>query len=302
MSAVATFRDHPDNPLVEPPWPEALLGDPAVATPDESPDRAWHMFANSMRGIHHYTSPDGVHWGRHGCVGPGWRANLVRDEGLWHLFSEQFTVPQFRSHVALRTSRDLWTWSAPEPVLTPLLPWEGRVSRNCGNPCVVRADGRWRMYFSAGVVFLPDLGFCEPRHVGVAHAPALRGPWTKEPMPILSPSPADPFRNRGAGAIKVLADARHGWIGFNNGIFRDREGRSRSAILLLRSDDGLRWKPLQSEPVLAPEGGGWKRALVYQLDAKRVGDELWIYYNARSGWRFGRERIGLAVGRLQRSE
>jgi hypothetical protein len=292
------FRDHPANPLVEPPWPEVLLGDPAVVTPAESPDKAWHLFANSMRGIHHYTSPDGVHWGRHDRVGPGWRANVVCEDGLWHLFYEHFTVPQFRSYIARRTSRDLWSWTEPAPVLRPELAWEGRWSRNCGNPCVVRVADGWRLYYSANVVFLPDLGFCEPRHVGVANAPSLAGPWTRAPQPLLSPAADDPWRNRGAGAIKVIADPRHGWLGFNNGIYTDAQGRSRSAILLLASDDGLRWRALQDVPVLAPEGNGWKQALVYQLDVKRVGDELWLYYNARSDWRFGRERIGLAIGRV----
>jgi hypothetical protein len=31
------------------------------------------------------------------------------------------------------------------------------------------------------------------------------------------------------------------------------------------------------------------------VDVKRVGEALWMYYNARDGWRFGVERIGLAI-------
>ena len=111
---------------------------------------------------------------------------------------------------------------------------------------------------------------------------------------------SDPYRNRGAGAIKVIYDKDRGlFYGFNNGIYLDGEGRTRSAILLLSSKDGLSWDYAWPEPIVAPEGDGWKRALVYQLDVKRVGDEMWMYYNARSGWRFGKERIGLATCPIQ---
>ena len=292
--------DHPANPLVEPPWPEFLLGDPTVVLPEEAPDSAWHMFANTLLGIHHFTSPDGLHWGRHGKACSGMRPYVFKEGSTFYLFYERFTIPQFRSHIEVRESADLWEWSGPSAVLKPTLPWEGTWSRNCGNPCLVKVEGRYRLYFSAGVVFLPDLGFCEPLHIGVAHADDFKGPYRKEPEPILSPSPTEPYRNLGAGAIKVLRDEGRGlYYGFNNGIYRDGRGRTRSAILLLSSRDGLRWEKAYDEPVMAPGGQGWKKALVYQLDARRVGDRMYMYYNARSGWRFGKERIGLATCELQ---
>ncbi len=290
------WTDHPDNPLVEPPRPEILLGDPAVVLPADAPDGRWHMFANTMLGIHHFTSGNGIRWLRCGKVGPGWRAFILEDSGLFHMYYEVFTIPQIRSHVELRVSEDLWEWRDRGTVLEPGLPWEGTVAHNCGNPCVLKLEDGYRMYFSAGVVFLRDLGFCEPLHIGVAHAESPAGPWEKRAEPLISPSADDPWRNRGAGAIKVIRDdERQSFYGFNNGIYSDREGRTRSAILLLASADGLDWEQVYPEPIVSPGGDGWKKALVYQLDVKRVGDEMWMYYNARSGWRFGRERIGLAT-------
>jgi predicted GH43/DUF377 family glycosyl hydrolase len=289
--------DYPGNPLIEPPAPEFLLGDPSVVLPADSPEGGWHLFANTLLGIQHYTSSDGIEWARHAKVGPGFRAFVFKEGNLFHMFYEHFSVPQFRSHVALRTSKDLWRWSEPVKVLEPSLPWEqGRLSRNVGNPCVVATGDRYRLYYSAGVVFHRDLGFCEPRHIGVAHADDLAGPYEKMPEPMIPMDPSDPFRSRGAGAIKVIRDEGRGlYYGFNNGIYRDEQGRTRSAILLLSSPDGLDWEQVYPEPVVAPVGDGWKKALVYQLDVKQVGDEMWMYYNARSGWRFGRERIGLAT-------
>ena len=39
----------------------------------------------------------------------------------------------------------------------------------------------------------------------------------------------------------------------------------------------------------------YEKALVYALDVRRVGDQYWMYFNARDGWFLGKERIGLAT-------
>lgn len=295
---LAVWEDHPDNPLIEPPWPEFLLGDPTCVTPGTSPDGNWHMLANTLTGIYRFTSPDGLAWRKVGRVCGGMRPYIFLQDGEYHLFYEQFGVPMLRSHVALRTSRDLRHWSEPRVVLEPELDWERKLGHTCGNPCVLVVEGGYRMYYSASLVFFRDLGFCEPLYIGVAHADSLAGPYEKLPEPIISPSPDAPYRNRGAGAIKVVFDEERGlYYGFNNGMYTDAEGRSRSAVLLLSSTDGLSFEPVYDEPIVAPGGDGWKKALVYQLDVTRVGDEWWMYYNARSGWRIGKERIGLAINR-----
>lgn len=287
--------DYADNPLIEPPRPEFLLGDPAILTPSEGPDGQWHMFANTLLGIHHFVSPDGIGWTRTGKMFPGFRACVHKEDDTYFLFYELFNVPLFRSHVALRTSKDLERWSAAATLLEPDLPWEGKVSRNNGNPCLVKGETGYTLYYSAGVVFFRDLGFCEPRYISVATSGSITGPYEKRGDPIIGPSPDNPYRNRGAGAIKVVRCESQGlYYGFNNGMYSDSEGRTRSAILLLSSSDGIAWDQVYDEPIVAPSGDGWKRALVYQLDVKRVGDEAWMYYNARSGWRIGRECIGLA--------
>lgn len=71
----------------------------------------------------------------------------------------------------------------------------------------------------------------------------------------------------------------------------DKEGKSRSAISLLVSKDGINWIDAPFNPVIYPTTG-WKKALVYQLDVVWYKDKVIIYYNARDGWREGIERIG----------
>ena len=165
-------------------------------------------------------------------------------------------------------------------------------------PCVARDGDKFRLYYSTGQVFLKDLGFPEPRYIGFAESDDLLGPYIKNPEPLFGPEPDHPYRNRGAGAIKVYRDEeKNRWVGFNNGIYTDEQNRSRSAIMVLTSTDGVSWTERFPDPIIGPDMG-WKRALVYQLDAvPRPDGSLWVYYNSRDGWRFGRERIGLEIGR-----
>ncbi len=290
------WKEYPANPLICPPFPSFLLGDPSVLLPEESPDGAWHLFANTIFAIQHYTSCDGINWRRVGRVCPGMRAYVLREKQTHFLLCEEFEIPMFKSRIVIRSSTDLRNWSDKRILLKPELPWEKRLGHTCGNPCLVKNNGEYLLYYSAGLVFLPDLGFCEPLHVGVARASEISGPYEKRKEPIISPDPNEPYRNLGAGALKVIRlPGIEGFIGFNNGIYSDESGKTRSAILALLSEDGIKWEKIHEKPVISPGGRAWKRALVYQLDVKRVRDGLWLYYNARSGWRFGRECIGLAT-------
>ena len=94
-----------------------------------------------------------------------------------------------------------------------------------------------------------------------------------------------------------------GWLGLQNRIYRDsghEGGHSRSAIFLVRSDDGMTWQAAMDHPLIAPDSG-WKSSYVYACDCRfREADGRWyLYFNARDGWRIseGRERIGRMVSR-----
>jgi len=289
------WTDHPSNPLIEPPRPEWMIADPTVLLPSESPDGRWHLLANSIWGIHHHTSDDGVEWQRGKRLFPGIRPFITKYESKYYVFNETFLKP-FVTGIVARESEDLSEWSEPKIILRPSRPWHGDYFRACGNPCVIRRGGEFILFYSAGVVFLKDCGFFEPRYIGIARAAGITDPYASDPQPVFSPDPDHPYRNFGAGAIKVVADEQNGVLwGFNNGIYRDEKGRSRSAIMLLKSEDGENWEQVRDEPIVKPEPG-WKRALVYALDIKCDGDRAYLYYNARDGWFIGSERIGLAIG------
>jgi len=290
------FKDRPGNPVLGPPWPEWMIADPTLLAPQDTPDGKWHLFANSIGRIRHYTSVDGYGWKKAGgALFGGIRPCVRKFEGRYYLFYERYESPR-RSVVACRVSDDLTNWDGPRTILEPSFSWEGTFPAANGNPCLVSGPFGFRLYYSASAIWLPDCLFIEPKFIGVAESGNILGPYVKRHGPILAPSPGEPYRNFGAGAIKVFQDG-NSWVGLNNGIYKDAEGRSRSAILALESDDGISFRPVQKEPILRPEGNGWKKALVYALDVARHEGELRLYYNGRSGWFWGGERIGVALAR-----
>lgn len=291
-----TWEDHPSNPLIKPPGREFIIADPTIVSSADSPDKKVHLFAHSLRGIHHYVSYDGVKFER--LAGPlfrGLRPYVVVENG-YHMFYERF-VPLRKTVIAVRSSPDLIKWSEPRTVVSPLYPWEGRGLLTNSNPCVVPIDGGYRLYFAASWIFLKDCKFIEPKVIGYAESKMLLGPYEKHPEPIIVPSPDLPWRNFGAGSIKVMPpQGNTPWIALNNGIYLDDQGRSRSEIRMLESDDGLAWTEVHEKPILAPEPG-WKNALVYAMHLYFHEGVPYIYYNARDGWFKGTERIGLAIGK-----
>ncbi len=286
--------DSEENPLIGPEPPEWIIADPTFISPQNSPDKRWHLFAHGiLYGIYHYVSRDGLKWkntGKH--IAHGIRPFLFKEDNIFYLLYEK-TFTSFLSSIAIIQSSDLFQWSPPKIILSPKFIWEGKRSRRVGNPCLIKVNEKYRLYYSAASIFIWDALISEPKYIGVAEAKTIEGPYRKYSSPIISPSPKHPYRNLSSGALKILP-YNGGWVGFNNGIYKDQLGQSRSSILLLYSDDGLHWQDVFKIPIIYPTTG-WKKAFVYQLDVRKIRNAYWLYYNARSGWKRGVERIGLAT-------
>jgi hypothetical protein len=294
--------------LIEPPGLSPLVADPSFLFPEETPDGTWRLFAHTAFAIHDFSSDDGLRWRDRGVVAWNAMRSFVRafPDG-YRLYYEAYRPlaiplqllprrPTWRSRIEVRPSRDLARWSPPRVLVEPTLPWQRdeRLGSAVGNPCLVRGGGRWLLYFSASLAYVPDCGFDEPRFIGLATAESLDGPFAVAAHPVIDPSD-DPLPGvLGAGSMKVLR-LDDGFAALQNKIYRDAAGASRSALFLLRSADGARWESARDEPLLSPDEG-WRRSHVYACDARfREADARWyLYYNARDGWRKarGRERIG----------
>jgi len=306
----AHWRELPENPLISySDDPNEAIGDPQVLLPGEH-DELWHMFFHGYLGhqsgcydaFFHYTSPDGVRWGRVNLWerwGVG-QNSMFRHGDRWVMYfthhSPEIRARGFNSVVSAKTTRDFVHWSDEIELIAPETPLE-REGRNLEsrNPCMVRLpNGRYRLYYSAGTVYLEDCGYCEPKYIFCAESDSPLGPFERIGGPLIAPEAALPFRNHGAGAIKVYGWG-DGYLAFYNPIYIDAHGASRSEIRLLASDDGLAWTEAPCNPVIVPAGDGWRSAIVYQLDAVCWGGQIRMYFNARDAWRGGVERIGCCV-------
>lgn len=307
------WKDVPENPLIDPAGyglPELVIGDPQILTPGEF-DKQWHAFYHGFsqdeKGWHtwffHSISDDGLLW-----------KEVFREEGevgIQYLFSDgdrwiqYYTATtkaigneelkkKYGTIIRARTTTDFIHWSEPVDLITPDLPKEREGSGiEARNPCVIQLpDGRYRMYYSAGMVFLKDAGYGEPKYIFCAEADNPLGPFVKKEEPVLAPDTHLPYRNYGCGGFKVFG-YKDGYMAFYNPIYIDKEEKSRSEIRMLISKDGLHWEEADCNPIVKPDPSiPWRSAIIYQLDVVRWDNSLLMYFNAREGWRGGAERIG----------
>jgi len=306
------WREVPENPLIDPViygLPELVIGDPQILTPGQF-DGQWHAFyhgfSHDSGGWHtwffHSVSPDGLRWeevSREGgevgiqcifCDGDRWvQYYTATTNATWDTELKQ----KYNTIIRARTTTDFAQWSEPVDLIMPESPLEREGPLvEARNPCVIQLpDGRYRMYYSAGTVQLEDAGYEEPKYIFCAEADNPLGPFEKIEEPVLAPDTSLPYRNHGAGAIKVFGYG-DGYVAFYNPIYIDQEGRSRADIRLLISGDGLEWEEAGCNPIVTPAPSiPWRSAIIYQLDVVPWSDQ-WMFFNAREGWRGGAERIG----------
>ncbi len=319
--------EYPGNPIVgreEIGKPKAAIGDPQVLTPGQFDDK-WHMFYHGFYDdtytpfLHHMVSDDGFDWKllykKQYNVNPMYLF-YDKESQEWILFysavlsREEGAVEKYGcvNIIRAKRSKDLTEWGEDIDILIPTLDWErehdpsqkNRIEAR--NPCLVRLpNGRYRLYYSAGTVKLQDCGYEEPKYISFAESDSPLGPYEKLGRPIIAPDADNPYRNLGAGAIKVYS-YNGGFLGLYNSIYVDDKGHSRSAINLLLSEDGENFEEAPFNPIVLPTGRGWNSDLVYQLDLVRWGEELRLYYNAREGQEEGIERIGCSIIKDSKSD
>ncbi len=305
----AAFVLRPE-PVLRPFGGSFVVADPSLLLPEQSPDGNWHLFFHTTFGVCEAVSGNGVDFAKaKKLFSRAMRPNINRIDGRYVLFFER-TRPlvmnalhlvgaaKWNSEIYASESCDLKIWSKPKPVLCHTRPFEASARGvSLSNPYLLRVDGVNRLYYSCGLTFIRDCGFCEPTYVSYAESDELLSGYRAAAAPILSPDRNDPFLNLCSGCLKVyrLSDC---FIGIQNGIF-EKGGKSASAILLLSSDDGLRFR-FEKTLVEPRFDKGWMHQFVYASHLVRCGDVLRLYFNARNKANplFGRECIGFAEAKI----
>ena len=297
------------SPVIKPFGGALAAADPSLLTPDLTPDGRWRLFCHTQLGVYMLASDDGVSFEKPVKVASrAMRPDINLIDGRYYLFYERtrplpanaltlVNLAKWRSEIAVRTSTDLKNWSESRTVIS----FSQSIEKNgrgvsISNPFLFRENGKNRLYYSCGLTFIKDCGFCEPTYITYAESDYPDSGYVKAEKPVLSPDRGSKYFNLCSGCLKVyrLSD---GYIGIQNGIY-EKDGHSHSAILLLTSDDA---KSFRFEKVLLEPGGAqWMNQYVYASHLVRCGGSLRLYFNARNvaDMLRGRECIGFAEAAL----
>lgn len=308
----ADFKLNKNNPILKPFHGSFVVADPSLLTPENSHDGKWHMFFHTTFGIFHFSSDDGIDFEKvQKITGRAMRPNINHIDGRYYLFFER-TRPLFfnalnvvnaakwKSEIYVTESTDLKNWSAPKPVITNTRDYEkSERGTAISNPFLLRKNGVNRLYYSCGMTFIKDCGFCEPTHISYAESKNIADGYVSAEKPLISPDKNDPYLNLCSGCLKVykLSD---GYIGIQNGIY-EKDGKSHSAIILLTSPDGLKFEfcKILVEPAMDGDKD-WMNQFVYASHLVKYKNTLRLYFNARdtSDMIKGRECIGFAEAEI----
>lgn len=306
----AEFTLYENNPIIRYPLPSLVVADPSVLTPEESHNGKWQLFCHTFFGVYRYESDDGVSFENRGRIAKrAMRPNINRIDGRYYMFYER-TRPvimnalslfgaKWKSEIYRVESTDLECWTEPELVLTTTRDYEKDENGEAlSNPFLIKLQGSYRLYYSCGQTFIKDCGFCEPRHISFAESERIADGYVARQTPIISPDKNIEWLNLCSGCLKVyrLKDC---YIGLQNGIF-EKDGKSHSAIMLLRSDDGVNFEFVK--PFLVPQktGSNWMAQYVYACCLTFYENKLRVYFNARnvSNNITGRECIGFYEAKI----
>ena len=302
----AEFSLFGKNPIIKNFGGSLTAADPSVITPENSHDGLWHLFCHTFFGVYHFSGKNGVDFSLDmKIVSRAMRPNINRIGGIYYLFYER-TKPllgnalslaggKWKSEIFATASEDLIHWSKPFPVLKKTRDFEADSrGQSISNPFLIKVGDAYRLYYSCGLTYIRDCGFCEPTYINFAESKNITDSYITRESPIISPDISNPYLNLCSGCIKVYR-LRDCFIALQNGIY-EKGGKSHSAIMLLRSDDGEKFDFVK--PLIEPceSGGGWMAQYVYACCLTYYNGELRVYFNARNTSNIlrGRESIGFA--------
>ncbi len=168
-----------------------------------------------------------------------------------------------------------------KPVLSPELPFEGE---SVMNPCVLYENGKYRMWYSAGETYEPNV-LCYAESDDGIH-------FIKSPLnPVMTNAPENEYEQERIGGCQVIPHKDLGYLVFYIG-YRDI---NTACICCARSDDGVTgFHRCRLNPLVQPSPGEWDCDSCYKTSAiyDEEKDRWRLWYTGRRG---GKESIGLAV-------
>ncbi|MDY4889110.1 MAG: hypothetical protein SO135_05115 [Sphaerochaetaceae bacterium] len=312
-----------DEPLLSKEFIIPAFCDPQVLLPEEAVDKKWHLFVHSWLGLHHYVSDSGIAWEPKNMIEVRSHSPYIYVENnVYYLLYEKHDrkIPlvgqkhSYRdnekdddsSRIEICSSTDLATWSRPRILLdSRSVSYSADYNRSprISRPQLFKVGNNYRLYFGVSHVHLPDTFQKVSRYFSYAESSSIDGLYRpSEKGPLLAPVPDDPFMNLGVGSMRVL-QGRTSFRAFQCSAFWDaEEGRSKTAMFILDSDDGLKWKRNSDKPVLFPPESGWASGYIMACDVRyKASENCWYcYYSANRQNKMGitEESVGLLLGQV----
>lgn len=235
-------------------------------------------------------SDDGIHWEEPVITlaadpASGWEDNLNRNcvikvDGVYKMWY----TGQARgySFIGYAESTDGIHFERPlrEPVMIPELPFE---LESVMNPCVLYENGRYRMWYSAGETYEPNVNAYAESEDGIT--------WKKSRInPIFTRDESNTYEQQRVGGCHVVHTEDMGYLMFYIGY----EDIDTARICVARSKDGIvGWERSSLNPIVEPTPGAWDSEATYKPTVVWNGDEgKWmLWYNGRTA---DREYMGYA--------
>jgi len=212
----------------------------------------------------------------------GWEDNLNRSctlfhDGKYHMWYTGQANDSSKIGYAISDDGVNFERVTPCPVIVPG-PEEGP---SVMNPYVIWDGGVYRMWYSAGETYEPNV---------ICYAESVDGiAWEKSSLnPIFSHGKEDQWdRDRIGGCEVHMIDGKYAlfYIGYSD--------INTARIGCALSDDGITgWKRLKANPLVQPDADTWDCSACYKptVAIEKEGIKLW--YNGRNG---GNEYIGLVT-------
>lgn len=308
----ADFKLYENNPIIKPFDKSFVVADPTLLTPDHSHDKKWHIFFHTNLGVYHFISDDGISFTKgKRILSRAMRPNINYINGTYYLFYER-TAPllvnvltlvnlaKWHSEIYVTKSKNLISWSEPKKVIGNTKSYE-KCERGVAisNPYLLQDGDAFTLYYSCGLTYIKDCGFCEPTYISCAESENADSGYISLDKPLISPDRNDPYLNLCSGCLKVYK-IKDGYVGFQNGIYDDN-GKSKSAIIMLSSKNGRNFN--FEKMILQPQtdnGKDWMNQFVYASHLVKYENKLRLYFNARDVANpiKGRECIGFCEAEI----
>ena len=284
------FYKHPANPIYGDPENTGTLFDVLVTQQTDERlrmDLSWRRNDTTAVAF----STDGLHWTPpQTTLSPnpasGWENAINRNcvlkiGDVWRMWYTG--QANGHSYIGVAESEDGLHFHriVSEPVLSPELPWEGE---SVMNPCVLFENGTYRMWYSAGETYEPNV---------LAYAESDDGVhFVRSPLnPILTNAPENEYEQERIGGCQVIPHKELGYLVFYIG-YRDIHT---ACICCAASRDGVTdFRRCRLNPLVSPTPGAWDNDSCYKPSAlyDPARDEWRIWYNGRAN---SAEYIGLAT-------